>query len=734
MVLCPGRAGLLRFTKVRRQKAGEGRTHASLRRLARQYGRLGESCSARLGSAFARTKNARALTLVGLCKPVKKQYRAITAMSIKTKLLTSFLVATLFPVLIVALLTIRNVTEQAKSHFLESSGLDVQLVDNTFATFFDSIGHTVAALADYPAVRDTDSGELSTYFGAAQKPGQVATAHGGREKQIFDYFSSIGNNNPTLGYVYMSDAQGAYVEWPGTGDYGDWDPRKRPWFSIGKDANFTLARRDGYYWKPDDAVYVSVVKGFKDKAGNFAGVVAADVSLKALTDMTQKIRFGETGFFMLVESSGTLLVDGHQPENNFKKLGELQDAYFTTINNTQNGLIEVTIDGVDYMANVYTSPQLGWKFIGFKQTAEIYASAHELTWLTLFVCAVLVLLFGIAGVIIANRIVTPINLVKDGLRTIAQGEGDLSSRLAPLGKDETGELARWFNQFIESTQSMIKVIKDNAISMHDVSNHTNERTMAMSASLQRQLSAVEQIATAVTEMSSAANEVAQTCVRTADVSEQGLAATRSGKEVITRSASGVNSLGASIQQSSNVIQELERETVNINNILSTIQQIAEQTNLLALNAAIEAARAGEQGRGFAVVADEVRSLAKRTQDSTGQINHILNLLVSRIKEVTVTMDHSLSESSKAIELSGEVMDAFENIESAVQMIRDMTMQIATATEEQHLVAEDINQNVVAINDAANQVSNQAMEVEQYSREQSNLSSELKQLVARFRTE
>jgi methyl-accepting chemotaxis protein len=106
------------------------------------------------------------------------------------------------------------------------------------------------------------------------------------------------------------------------------------------------------------------------------------------------------------------------------------------------------------------------------------------------------------------------------------------------------------------------VIKDNAISMHDVSNHTNERTMAMSASLQRQLSAVEQIATAVTEMSSAANEVAQTCVRTADVSEQGLAATRSGKEVITRSASGVNSLGASIQQSSNVIQELEQHPLN----------------------------------------------------------------------------------------------------------------------------------------------------------------------------
>ncbi len=655
-------------------------------------------------------------------------------MSIKSKLLASFLIATLVPVLIVALMTIRNVTQQAESHFRESSSLDVRLVENTFVTFFDAVGHTVSAMADYSAVRDTASGELSTYFGAKQKPSEVAAASGGREKQIFDYFSGIGNNNPSFGYVYMSDAAGGYVEWPGTGDYGDWDPRKRPWYTKGKEANFTLARRDGYYWEPDDAVYVSVLKGFKDLSGNFAGVVAADVSLKSLTDMAQKIRFGETGFFMLIENSGTLLVDGHQPGNNFKKLGELPDDYFATIGATANGLIEVSIDGVDYMANVYTSPELGWKFVGFMQADEIFASAHELTWLTLGVSIVLVLLFAIAGVIIANRIVTPINLVKEGLRTIAQGEGDLTRRLDLQSKDETGELATWFNQFIESTQAMIKMIKDNAISMHGVSSQTTERTTAMASGLQRQLSAVEQIVTAVTEMSSAANEVAQTCVRTADASRQGLEATHNGKQVIARSTAGVNKLGASIRDSSQVIQELERETVSINNILSTIQQIAEQTNLLALNAAIEAARAGEQGRGFAVVADEVRNLAKRTQDSTGEINNILNLLVSRISEVTTAMQQSLSESGKAIELAGEVTGAFENIETAVQMIRDMTMQIATATEEQHLVTEDINQNIVAINDAVSQVSGQALEVEQYSHEQSELSSALKQLVGRFRTE
>lgn len=655
-------------------------------------------------------------------------------MKIKHKLLLSFLVATLVPVLVVALFTIRNVTEEAKIQFEESSSLDVKLVNNTFVTLFDSVGHTVSAMADYPAVRDTEGGELTTYFGPARKPGATATANGGREKAIFDYFSGIGNNNPTFGYVYMSDTKGGYVEWPGTGDYGDWDPRQRPWYGLGKDANFQLARRDGYYWEPDDAVYVSVLKGFKDQSGNFAGVVAADVSLKALTDMVQKTRFGETGFFMLVESSGTLLVDGHQPANNFKKLSELPGDYVTEIAKTENGVIEVSIDGVDYLANVFTSPTLGWKFIGFMQTDEILAGAHRLAWLTLIACAVLVVLFGVAGVVFANRIVTPINLVKEGLRTIAQGEGDLTHRLPVLARDETGELAKWFNQFIESTQSMITVIKENAISMHGVSTQTNDRTTAMSDSLHRQSSAVEQIVTAVTEMSSAANEVAHTCVRTAEISEQGLSATHNGKQVIARSTAGVNDLGASIQASSKVIRDLERETVSINNILSTIQQIAEQTNLLALNAAIEAARAGEQGRGFAVVADEVRNLAKRTQDSTGEINTIITLLVSRITEVTVSMDRSLSESTKAIERSGEVMGAFENIESAVQMIRDMTTQIATATEEQHLVTEEINRNVVAINDAVGQVTDQATEVERYSHEQRELSSALKQLVGRFRTE
>ncbi len=216
-------------------------------------------------------------------------------MKIKSKLLIAFLLTALFPVLIVSALTIHNVANQAREAFIETSRLDMQLAENTFVTFFNLVEQNVAAVADYPALKAVKDIGISTYFGSGEKPSETALAKGGEERRIFEYFSSIGNNNPSYGYVYMSDTEGGYIEWPGTDDYADWDPRNRPWFSIGQSANYEVSRRDSYYWEPVDAVFVSVLKGFKDAEGKFGGVVAIDVSLKSLTDMTQNCVLARPG-------------------------------------------------------------------------------------------------------------------------------------------------------------------------------------------------------------------------------------------------------------------------------------------------------------------------------------------------------------------------------------------------------------------------------------------------------
>ncbi|WDD97827.1 methyl-accepting chemotaxis protein [Thalassomonas actiniarum] len=654
-------------------------------------------------------------------------------LTIRRKLISAFLIIALLPVLIVATITSHNVIGQAESDFIQTSSADIAIVDQSFTNFFDIVSYNVSFLADTAIVRATEKGDISTYFDEARKPSQVAMANGGREQEIFELFSAVGNNNPTLGYVYMGAKNGQYLEWPGTADYENWDPRTEPWFDLGKAGNFQVQRIDGYYWEPDDAVYVSVLKAFKDEQEQFAGVVAIDVSVKALTEMVQKIKFGDTGFIMIVEGRGNILVDASNPENTFKSLNELNAPYLKTIAATDSGAVEVNIDGITYMANIVKSDTLGWKFIGFKQTDEIFSSASQLIWVTVIVSSLLIALFIVLGIWFAKHIVDPINEVKDELKTLAEGEGNLTTRLNIKGKDETSQLASWFNQFISTTQAMISEIKYDAEKINNISGSASESAVKVADSSNQQMIAIEQVVTAVTEMASTANEVAKNCADTADVSQQGLEASQNGKQVMNTSINSVKQLGESIRTSNQVIQELEQETENINNILVTIQGIAEQTNLLALNAAIEAARAGEQGRGFAVVADEVRNLAKRTQDSTGEINNILGQLTERTKTVSTNMETSLSQSHEAIAISEEVRTVFDNIENSVQEIRDMTTQIASAAEEQHQVTEDINVNVVAINDAASDMSALSSEVENNAREQAELGENLSALVSNFKT-
>ncbi|WP_410524925.1 methyl-accepting chemotaxis protein [Pseudomonas sp. DTU_2021_1001937_2_SI_NGA_ILE_001] len=249
----------------------------------------------------------------------------------------------------------------------------------------------------------------------------------------------------------------------------------------------------------------------------------------------------------------------------------------------------------------------------------------------------------------------------------------------------------------------------------------------------RQRQSVELVSTAFNQMVSTANEVARSCSAAASSAESGHQRVTEGKQQIELSTQNVNRLSRRIGESSQAMVELEEGSRNINQILGTIRAIAEQTNLLALNAAIEAARAGDQGRGFAVVADEVRALAKRTADSTGEIDQLLNALGNKTHEVAQKMDSCLELSQASVSSIENALDSFEGIQLSVNEIRDQNLQISAAAEEQHSVAEEINRHIQQIYDEAQLVENLASSAQEDSGRLSQLSDELNGLVGRFKS-
>ncbi|KAF0862726.1 HAMP domain-containing protein [Pseudomonas sp. LD120] len=648
-------------------------------------------------------------------------------MNIKQKLTWAFAVIACLPVVLVATLVVMNLRSDAEDAFVDSSGREIRQVANAMQLFFEGISQNIDYLAAQPLV--TQAGDnLKTWMtaDAAKAP------EGELDKKIFDMFAAMAASHPAYSYVSYGVSNGGYVSWPADLKLANYDPRVRPWYKTALANPGKTLRTEAYYWASDDAVLVSTVRSLANQLGPQGGVVAVDVSLKQLTEIVKQIKLGESGYLMLMENNGTVLVDPKQPEHNFKALGSLGDGY-AQLAKTGKGLVQVELGGERYMANVWPSEQLGWTFIGLIKQSEVMDSATQLTWIIAVIAAVLALLFAVVGASFATLIVRPIRGVASGLEGIAQGEGDLTRSLSIRGNDETAQLANWFNQFLAAIRSLIQHIGQAAQKILATSHSSTQVSSDMAEAAGRQREAVDMVSTAFHEMVATANEVARSCSQAAESADSGQRQAREGQQQIDDAVNSVDRLSQEIEQSAQSMQQLERDSNDIQSILGTIRSIAEQTNLLALNAAIEAARAGEQGRGFAVVADEVRALAKRTADSTAEIDGLLGNLAKRTSAVTQQMHASLEVSQQSVNRIGLARNSFGQIRESVDVIRDMNTQIATAAEEQHQVAEDINRHISQIHGDAQLVEELANSARLDSQSLAGLSNELDSLVRRFKT-
>ncbi|HHQ4674819.1 TPA: methyl-accepting chemotaxis protein [Aeromonas veronii] len=484
-----------------------------------------------------------------------------------------------------------------------------------------------------------------------------------------------------------------------------YDPRSRGWYQE------AMSKGGLIVTKPylDVAYNIMVVTLAQPVSG---GVVGGDLSIASLVEDVTKMQLPADGFAIMMHKDGTIIA--------YKDAAKAMKPASEIDNDLTNALIEQSKSSKDLVPAYFDSegrdkllwaadiPDTDWELVLVLDKAALEAPLSSLL-MTQLGMALLVLVGSILAISwLVSMLLGPLTKVSQALARIADGNGDLTQRIKIDANDEVGQLANSFNRFVGSQHQLIGNIRQLANELNADAERSLVTNQAAVDELQRQQQEVTMVATAVTEMASATMEIAGNAENTAAAAQQSAQSSEQGKMLVNKTRQSINGLAEEVGQATEVIGELSRHAQAITSILSTIQGIAEQTNLLALNAAIEAARAGEQGRGFAVVADEVRVLSRRTQDSTQQIQSTIETLQQTTARAVSLMQTSQGLADNSVQDADQAVRALEEITSAISLISDMAGQIATAAEEQTQVTGEITQNTTAIKDVSDEITASAM--------------------------
>ena len=556
------------------------------------------------------------------------------------------------------------------------------------------------------------------------------------DAQIMPILTNINNLSDASAVVVGYEDGSAVNSEKGRYDASSYDPRKRGWYLKAKNQHKSIIT-DVYLGRSSGKLMISIATPFYSE-NKLNGVLLADVELTALNSVIEQSVF-QGANASLYDNEGVTITS---TDNSFEVPGKtrLSDssqlvALEKEVLSKDKGMFEYTFDKVEKVGFFQTIPldsETNWHMLIYLDKSVVYSVLDESLKSSIFATFILVLISAILITLVLGQAYKPVLALKKTVSDLSSGHGDLTQRLPVTSQDDLGQISKNINIFVESLQNIMLEVADSSRHIGDSISGLHGLTKKNAAVLNKHMSETDQVVTALHEMSATSADVAKNTVQAVDFTGKTSDQTQSSKVVVTGATEMVGELVNNVEEASTHINQMDKDIAEITNVLKVIGDIADQTNLLALNAAIEAARAGEHGRGFAVVADEVRALASRTQTSTAEIQETINKLTNSSSAVINTMMITKTSCEDASAQTSLVVTDLDNISESVTGINNLNLQIATAAEEQSLVAEEISQNMSKIKEMVEEISTSGAEADNEAANLAEANAHLTNIVGNFK--